>query len=293
MRHFRLLILFTLIACQDNIPSRSTISDSAVNSAPPSSTGQTTSFRSTQLHSRCQSSARCFYAQMPVYNQNNFMLENYVGNKIGVSQYHDAGLCAPTSGAMVLRAVLSEKDGLTKLNNTFLNFLPYQPWYETIYQIGVDAQTDFLNGGTTPYEMNHAFSAYFSKTQAKKGLYLNLWQRNNLWANQDMIDLIKSKKPAFLIGVHPLTKVGARYTSTSSGHALAIKGFDGDRLHIQDPWGMDHFARIQVEKIQMSNGAQVETTTFKDFGASRGTFMGTYGSDHKIVLDEVLGVSLD
>ena len=113
------------------------------------------------------------------------------------------------------------------------------------------------------------------------------------WANEDILGLIKSKKPALVISTFGLIKDNSFYRFSGSSHALAIKGFDGDRLHIQDPWGMDHFTRIQKEKVLLSGGVEEEMTTFKDFGSHPGTFMGSYGVRQKIVLNGVTAISLD
>jgi hypothetical protein len=230
---------------------------------------------------------------MPIYSQGSSMLESYIGRMIGVSQYQDRGMCAPTSGAMVLSAVLSEKNNLTNLNNSFLNSIPSRPWYETVYEIGLDSGTDFRNGGTFFPDLTDALFSYFSETEAKTGLYMSSWSMTTPWANEDILGLIRSKKPALVISTFGLIKDNSFYRFSGSSHALAIKGFDGDRLHIQDAWGMDHFTRIQKEKVLLSGGVEEEITTFKDFGSHPGTFMGSYGVRQKIVLNGVTAISLD
>lgn len=73
-----------------------------------------------------------------------------------------------------------------------------------------------------------------------------------------------------------------------------IKGFDGDRLHIQDPWGMDYFARLQNESFASSSqgSAQVKGV-FTGLTNSPNSFMGYYGTNRKIVLDEMIALGLD
>lgn len=288
-------ILFLVTGCQENLPDRMVIDQTpSSNVATPNRVpAEDSTITVPKLHPRCQSNIRCVYTRMPIYSQGSSMLESYVGRMIGVSQYQDRGMCAPTSGAMVLSAVLSEKNDFTRLNNSFLDSIPGRPWYETIYEIGLDSGTDFRNGGTFLSDLTDALFSYFSQTQAKKGIYLSSWSRYTLWTNEEMLGLIKSKKPAFVISTYGLVNENGAYRFSGSSHALAIKGFDGDRLHIQDPWGMDHFARIQKEKVLLSRGVEEEMTTFKDFGTNPATFMGSYGTRQKIVLDGVTAISLD
>ena len=259
----------------------------------------------TKLHTRCQSAYRCFFARMPTYEQDDTGLENYIGNRIGTTNYRDPGLCAPTAAAMVLTAVVDERDSRTKLNNAFLENLSSRFWYETVYQIGLDSYTDFDYGGTNLYNVYASFGKYFERTVATQGLSLSWgapWAQGANVTNQDIINLIKSKKPAIYIGVDALDQQEAYvdgirktwYEVNGGGHALVIKGFDGDRLHIQDPWGMDYFARLQDENFATySNGSTQVNAVFTDLSNNQGSFMGTYGNNHKIVLDETMALSLD
>lgn len=309
MKIFALLPLFLVISCQESLRGRpvigNTVGDPAgtegTNTTPTAPTAQI----STNLHARCQSAYRCFFAGMPAYQQDASGLESYVGNRIGVSNYKDPGLCAPTAAAMVLSAVVGERDSRTKLNNAFLENLPSRSWYETVYQIGLDSYTNFYYGGTDPYNIYYSFGKYFERTVATKSISLSWgtsWAQDANVTNQDIINLIKSKKPALYIGVDALDQqeayVGGRrkiwYEVNGPGHALVIKGFDGDRLHIQDPWGMDHFARLQNENFATySNGSTQVNAVFTDLSNSQGSFMGTNGTNHKIALDEVMALSLD
>lgn len=258
-----------------------------------------------KLHSRCQSSVRCFYSNMPVYQQGYTGLESYIGSKIGVSNYQDQGICTPTAAAMMLRAVIDERDARTRLNNSFLENLHFKPWYDTVYQIGVDADTDFLNGGTSIANTYYAFRNYFYHTVAYKDFdlaYLGSGTDLSQFSNADIINLIKTNKPAFIFGANARAKKNGYvdgvqrtwYEATDKSHAMVIKGFDGDRLHIQDPWGMDHFARIQNENFaSYSNGTAEANVVFTSFGNSSSFFMGRYGSTNKIVLDNVVSLHLD
>jgi hypothetical protein len=307
MNPFVILPLLVLVSCQDNIRSRSLIDNSvavpnANNIATPNAPVATAT---NTLHSRCQSAYRCFYANMPVYIQNADALEAYVGDKIGVSNYTDAGLCAPTSAAMLLTAVLKERNWQTSLNNSFLESVDTRPWYETVYEIGVEASTDFRNGGTSLYSIYYAFDYYFQSTVAHKGLYLTLqssWPQNDYVSNQDIINLIKSKKSGFFTVVDALQKNETTvngikkiwYQNAANVHAVVIKGFDGDRMHIQDPWGMDHFARLEHESFALSPQGSVQVNgVFTDFSSNAGHFMGRFGHSRKLKLISLVALSLD
>ena len=304
MKVFALLPLLFLLSCNDQIGARTVAGNAVENPTNPNGTGTTPNIPvPSKLNSRCQSSVRCFFANMPVYQQDNSGLESYIGSKIGISNYQDPGLCAPTAAAMMLRAVVDEKDGRTRLNNTFLENMHFKPWHDTVYQIGTDADTDFRNGGTTTDSIYYAFRNYFNRTVAYKDFdlaYIGTGSDLSHYSNSDVINLIKTYKPAFLIGLRKSLKktgyvdgVQRTWYESQGGHALVIKGFDGDRLHIQDPWGMDHFARMQNENIATySRGAVEPYVVFTSLGNSD-SFMGRYGSTNKIVLDDMVSLHLD
>jgi hypothetical protein len=312
MKILALLLLLIMMACQDTLPKRDLIDDSQVSEPGANVDNPTVPTNPVKpipvpakLHSRCQSTSRCFYANFPVYEQGFWGLENYIGNKLGKANYTDPGLCGPTAGAMILKAVLNERDNRTKLNNVFLTNVLNQSWYETVYQLGRDANTDFINGGTYTTGIYFSFLNYFRNTAAQKSLYLTMehsWSQGARITNSDIINLIKTKKPALYIGVKALVrhetyingiqKIWHAYEGP--GHALAIKGFDGDRLHIQDPWGMDNFVRLEHQNfpIYINDPGRVNGV-MNDLSSNSGTYFAYYGRTNKIVLEEVIALGLD
>src|SRR5688572_4947992 len=125
MRWFLLPILFTLVACEEQAPRRSlatgksTVPTNAKGNINPTNLNRNTPAKdnadvtdsgttANALHPRCQSAIRCLYAQTPAYSQGDDGLENYIGTKIGNSEYEDPGLCAPTAMGILIKAVLSE-----------------------------------------------------------------------------------------------------------------------------------------------------------------------------------------
>jgi hypothetical protein len=253
-------------------------------------------------HPRCQSSNRCFYSTLPVYSQNDSALENYVGQKIGVANYSDQGMCVPTSAAMLIAAVLSERSSGTRLNQTFLQDFNSRQWYENVYQLGKAASTDFKNGGTKIFNMFNHIKNLFANIRPGKGIK---YYKDGLFlgkadvTNSEMIGHIRKDKYAFLIGVDRNIRKEATvlfskvvWYKRESGHGLVIKGYDGDRLHIQDPWGMDYFVRIEREFFKTTQvGIGNTHSVFKPITSSG--WMGHYNSTHKLVLDELTGISLD
>lgn len=255
MQGIYLLLFITLSGCNDQLPSRPLLEDPSINTAGTitggSSSGGNASSPSSnngnfvppttvsKLHPRCQSSVRCLYVSTPTYSQSATELSNYVGRKLQITNYKDPGLCVPTSGAMALKAILNERSSQTRLNNFFLESFPSKQWYEIVYKIGEDSGTDFINGGTWTSNMFFTFQGYFSATAAKKGLSyhyegLELEKFSEI-SNGELINSIKAKKFMYVIGADALKKIGTAGWSRDSGHAMLIKGFDGDRLHIQDP----------------------------------------------------------
>lgn len=307
MKILVLLPLLFIVSCNDQIGARTIASNIEYPESPtPKGNSNSPDIPAPKiLHPRCQSTNRCLYAQMPIYQQGHSGLESYIGNKIGVANYQDAGICVPTSAAMILRAVVAEKDPATRLNNSFLENLHLNSWYDTVYQIGVDSSTDFINGGTYYDNVLTSFQEYFHHTVAKKDLFISsLGSGSDLasFTNLDIINLIKTYKTAFLIGTDARRRREAQingvkkiwYEIGDASHSLVIKGFDGDRLHIQDPWGMDHFARIHKESFaNYAQGSIQPNIVFTDFSNSPSYFMGYYGSTHKIVLHDLIGLSLD
>ncbi|MBA2405675.1 MAG: C39 family peptidase [Bdellovibrionales bacterium] len=306
MKLLALLPLFLIIACEDT-PTRNTIMDAAVQeptdvSAPANPGKVPPATTATKLHSRCQSETRCFFARMPLYQQDSVGLANYIGNKIGVTGYQDPGLCSPTAATMVLRAVLDEKDSRTRLNNTFLERIPSRSWYETLFQIGTDAATDFYHGGTYADGIFRSYENYFRYTVPHKNLILTARNSSSYLTNANIIEVIKTVKPAFYLSVDAYAKTDGYVNGTNKtwheksgqGHALVIKGFDGDRLHIQDPWGMDYFSRLKQENFATTAQGTVKSNSiFTSYSYDYGSFMGRYGRDKKIMLEHVIVLGLD
>ena len=97
----------------------------------------------------------------------------------------------------------------------------------------------------------------------------------------------------YVFAADALKIVGPAGWGRYTGHAMLIKGFDGDRLHIQDPWGMDYFTRIAPEDLTI---AHTTGTTRRQIFQTTGTagFIGRgKTTNSKIALDEFFGTSLD
>jgi hypothetical protein len=237
------------------------------------------------------------YISTPTYSQSAIELANYVGRKLQITSYNDPGLCVPTSGAMAMKGILHERSSQTRLNNFFLESFPSKQWYEIVYKIGEDSGTDFINGGTWTANMFFTFQGYFSATVAKKGLSyhyegLELEKYTEI-SNSELINSIKAKKFMYVIGADALKKTGTASWIRDSGHAMLIKGFDGDRLHIQDPWGMDYFARITPENISMAYSPGTTRRQIFQYSGTSG-FMGAARTTNvKVAFDEFFGTSLD
>lgn len=302
-------MLLSLTGCNDQIQSRSidgnVMNGEAFNSPAPNPTPTPNPTPDPipgpqALHKRCQSEQRCWYSKMPVYAQDSGELETYVGSMVHIPGYQDPGLCVPTSAAMLLRAVLDERNSQTVLNNSFLSGVQSKPWVQTVYKIGVDIGTDFVNGGAPVGGVDIKFREYFSKTKAKIGLIQvaegTVGSRSTM-SNAELIQAIRTRKFGFLIGVDfSLKKKNTKnvewYEPINGGHALVIKGYDWDRLHLQDPWGMDYFVRVETENVAHTvHGMKEKTSVFKPV-TSAGS-MGSFGGTHKISLYELYGITLD
>lgn len=306
-----LVILLMLIACNDQMPSRGLIEDAATdlpatdsptvaqgngNSATVISSYAPPTTVST-LNPRCQSHNRCLYQSIPVYNQSAPELANYIGRKLKISHYEDPGLCVPTSAAMLIKAMVGESHAQTQLNHYFLESLPSKQWTEVVYRIGVDSGTDFINGGTWVQNWHNALKSYLSQTKAKRHKLYHTEGMENFRAainSAQIISAIKDKKFIYVAAAVSFSKEANSQAYTySSGHALVIKGFDGDRLHIQDPWGMDYFTRISQEDLQLKgNSGKERWMMFQPI-----SYSGFLGEEkflnRKVGLDVLSGVSLE
>jgi hypothetical protein len=268
-----------------------------------SSSSSSSSSASSPHHKRCQSSARCFYSSMPTYYQSHNDLKDYIARQVNTTSMDIEGLCVPTSAAMLLKAVLDERSSKTVLNNSFLEGYQARPWYENVYRIGKKAGTNFKDGGTFTPLVNSAFKNYFKSTKADIGLK---WYKDGLLlgkadiTNDDLIQSIRKDKFAYLIGVGRHVRKSKKFlTATNvwykreSGHGLVVKGYDSDRLHIQDPWGTEYFARIKRDNFKVASiGLGNRHSHF--IPVENKGWMGYYAEkDRRLVLDELIGISLD
>lgn len=291
---------------------RSLVDDSGshLNPRTPANPENSSIMSQLQYHTRCQSSSRCFYSTMPFYNQSSPYLATYVGDQVyfdrNIEGHNSQGLSAPTSAAMLLQAVLDEKHPVTLLNNDFLQGYKNRVWYKNVYEIAKKAHTQFrIKDFTWNTMIYKAFRSYFNSTRAAKNLK---WYKDGLLfkgsdiTNSELINEIKKNKYGFLIGVsrhvHKTAKVLGHqisWYSREGEHSMVIKGFDGDRLHIQDPWGMDYFAVIdrRVFPTTAMNIVHSHSVFIPVNFSSQGWMGSRYREGNRLVLDELIGISLD
>jgi len=258
------------------------------------------------LDSRCQSEARCFYSSIIARSQNNSELAKHIGEQLKISDYKDGGICAPVAASMMLEGLLQEKNKNTVLNNEFLEGYLNRNWYENVYLIGKDSKTRFEKGGTLPLFTFRSFKKYFEKTKAEKFLKIegdSLLLRRPKKTNKSFISDIKKNKTAFLFSLNPHTRREKKFLGVknvwyemdlASSHTLTIKGFEGDKLYIQDPWGYAYFAKANRKKFKTFRlGIGKQHTVFEPV-ANTG-YMGKYFDKEKfrLVLEDYISVALD
>jgi hypothetical protein len=274
---------------------------------------------------RCESSIRCVFASMPLYSQGSSELADKVGSLLNDPLYKDQGLCVPVAATMMLSGLIQEKHPKTKTNNIFLDDFNNRPWVDNALQIGLDAKTNFSEGGTALFFVNSAFGKYFKHVKAakrydriNKGLLLIDPNKSLHWYKSK----IKKYKYAFLIGTDVFEKVEKKILGIKIvyykprhgdngdqdndlkdggriGHGLVIAGYEGDKLLISDPWGVRYFTDFKREKLKKGIvSLKRKYGVFSNPSGSYG-FMQKYAynvsgaKDNKIILDSFMGISLD
>jgi hypothetical protein len=218
--------------------------------------------------------------------------------------YYDQGLCVPTTAAMVIGGALSEKDPKTKLFNAYLDGFFQRPWFENVVLVGLDAKTNFVDGGRLVYRAFTSTKKYFKNTQAAEYLDINsnfFYRLGIQKSTESFISDIKKDKRIFAIGVSrsefrekKIFKIKNTWYERQGGHALVIKGFEGKNLMIQDPWGYSYFARAEQRTFKAASlGINRQHTVFEAVKTGNG-WMPSYRDPikYKLVLDESYSVAL-
>jgi hypothetical protein len=227
---------------------------------------------------RCESSTFCVNAKMPLFDQSNYQLLEYISKKTGRNISYDQGYCAPTATAMWLAGLKLDAPKV-KFNNlldglTDLNVQSKAP--ELIWDVGQGMGTNWKSGGAHPLRIlwyarsqNNGVKNYTRKNSEDSWEGLHAGTQAGGFKGD-----IKKHKMSILIllgtfkGVgHKLTSVdcsknpcniqykrGSSYWRTG-GHVMVINGYEGDYFKVHDPWGRIYNIRIDRQFILFGHRA--------------------------------------
>jgi hypothetical protein len=202
----------------------------------------------------CVSDNFCTYSEMPLQNQGALTLKWYINKKEKNWNLSDPGWCGAVAGMMAIYGMV--KHNRKVKYNSWLDDKPdnhYGAW-----KTGVDFKTDFKKGGTYDGEASAAVQSLLNRATNYKSKYYS--QGASGFDNSASIkNEIKAQKHVEYLSICKYgvenkrvitadlnqnlkdrkAKVGYYEVlgKTNGCHALALNGYDGNKLIINDPWG--------------------------------------------------------
>ena len=214
----------------------------------------------------CVSDKYCTYGDMPLQNQGAITLKWYLNKKESNMKMSDPGWCGPTAGMMALY-------GIKKHNPK----VKWNSWMDDgtdnhygVWRAGKDFKTDFKSGGTYNNNTEAAVKSlvdnaknisakFFSSQNAPIETSLSIKNEIKAQKHVEYLSICKYKvenKRTLIPNLNYSSEVQKRKSSIGyyevvkdqdGCHALALNGYDGDRLIIHDPWGRVY--TVDVESI--------------------------------------------
>lgn len=204
----------------------------------------------------CVSDNFCTYGEMPLQNQGAVTLKWYINKKEKNWNVWDPGWCGAVAGMMALY-------GINKHNrkiqwNSWMSDNPenkYGAW-----KTGLDFKTDFKKGGTYDGNAKAAIENLLNLAKNYKSKYFSV-ESSPIASSASIKNEIKTQKHVEYLSICkynvenrrtiapdlyfdkkiPERKAQIGYYEVlkeiKGCHALALNGYDGNRLIINDPWG--------------------------------------------------------
>lgn len=214
-------------------------------SLPPEKTGNA-----------CVSDNFCTYGEMPLQNQGAVTLKWYINDKQKNWNVWDPGWCGAVAGMMALY-------GINKHNrkikwNSWMDDNPenkYGAW-----KTGLEFKTDFKKGGTYDGNAKDAIEGLLNKATNYKSKYLSV-ENGPITNSLSVKNEIKAQKHVEYLSICKYKVENRRVITADLNldqkvkerkakvgyyevlkeidgcHALALNGYDGNKLIINDPWG--------------------------------------------------------
>ncbi|RLA62796.1 MAG: hypothetical protein DRQ88_13230 [Epsilonproteobacteria bacterium] len=225
----------------------------------------------------CTSSSYCTYGKMPLANQGSMKLRWYLNSKTGNKVAMDPGWCGPVAGMMALYG-MKEHNKNVRYNSWLKD---RTEWRYGVWKSGVGFKTKFKDGGTyNSYASNHIRDLVNAATNTKskyhsKGSYYPMDSGasiKNSIKNKKHIEYVSmcrykvENKRTLVANINYDSKVKQRHQQVGyyevlgkneGCHALAINGYDGNRLIIYDPWGRAYTVNIENIFFGRESGSNV------------------------------------
>jgi len=265
----------------------------------------------------CTSSSYCTYGNMPLANQGSMRLRWYLNKKTGNKLYSDPGWCGPVAGMMALYG-MKEHNKKVRYNSWLKN---KTNWRYGVWQTGLGSKTDFKNGGTYSHNtykhikdlVNKAsntkskYYTYGSRTESAKSIKNSIKNKKHIEYLSMCLYKVENKR-TLIANLNYDSKVKARYQQigyyevlgeNEGCHALALNGYDGNRLIIYDPWGRVYtvnfenifYGRETSSNVYASNRTRVTYGKYKKrnwLNFSAFVKRGGKKSEHTILTGRIL-----
>jgi hypothetical protein len=199
----------------------------------------------------------CSNPNIPLYVQGDRKLAQFVSSQIGRT-VRDTGWCAPTAVAMITRGAVFSS-GLNEAQFQMYghggNFQTYHLYnfqervdptikYPIIYDMMRKLGTNIVSGGTYNSSVNNYFNNAFGNLATVRGS-----------AGVGEIRY-KIRTAAALYWA----AIGAyRNGQLQWGHSIAIRGYDQDKLIINDPWGKIYNVSVDGNRLSSIEGGSVQS----------------------------------
>lgn len=207
-------------------------------------------------HFKCQSYSQCSFKVKQYYQSGVEIYSHMLGNK---------NTCAPTASAILLSGIMAEKRSSTKPLGDMKKFSEEKRPGAQVAILGKGMGTlNKSGGGTMPFalpfigDMKTFFKKQFKFSGTKEveqksyGSLFTYPKRSQAQFTNE----IRKKKPGYLITVTSHKKKNKRWVREGDtifrlgGHVMAITGYYGSNIQIDDPWKRKYYVKMKQEKIK-------------------------------------------
>lgn len=214
-----------------------------------------TSFATQLLAATC-SDSYCSNPNVPLFSQVDPKLAKYISSQIGYTIW-DKGWCGGVSSAMITRGAILSSEIPEEMFRNYGHGDNYQTKelyyfqdrlnpnkYAQIYDVMNKVGTNIHDGGT----YNHSVDNYFYR------LLRNLTSHSGRSDVNGIRYQIRNSAALYFLAIAAY-KNGDRQW----GHAVVIRGYDQDKLIINDPWGKIYNVSVDGSRLYSTEGGSVQS----------------------------------